>query len=122
MGGKETDISLTVEAIIASSCSTILIFFFFKSSIRELEDEKVWVTTLASFCWLSRIFERAWYYATTFSTCPFKERYEVGDPEVDLLGELIGKFDYYVLYPRNRKQKIAPPPCKEIMIKTLNLH
>ena len=32
-----------------------------------------------------------------------KERYEAGDPKVDLLGELFGKFDYYVLYPRTRK-------------------
>ena len=42
-----------------------------------------------------------------------KERYEAGDPEVDLLGELSGKFDYYVLYPRTRKQKIPAPPCKK---------
>ncbi|KAL0008817.1 hypothetical protein SO802_010319 [Lithocarpus litseifolius] len=41
-----------------------------------------------------------------------KERYEAGDPEVDLLGEPSGKFDYYVLYPRTRKQKIPPSPCK----------
>ena len=34
---------------IANSYSTILIFFF-KSSIREFEDEKVWVTTSAIFC------------------------------------------------------------------------
>ncbi|KAL4628338.1 hypothetical protein ACB092_05G230500 [Castanea dentata] len=43
-----------------------------------------------------------------------KERYEARDPEVDLLGEPSGRFDYYVLYPRSRKQK--PPslsPCKE---------
>ena len=32
-----------------------------------------------------------------------KERYEAGDPEVDLLGEPSGKFDYYVLYPRTKK-------------------
>ena len=42
-----------------------------------------------------------------------KERYEVGDPEVDLLGEPFGKFDYYVFYPRTRKQKPLLPPCKE---------
>ena len=38
--GKETDKSLTVEAIVANSCSTVLIFFF-KSLIKEFEDEKV---------------------------------------------------------------------------------
>ena len=32
-----------------------------------------------------------------------KERYEAGDPEVDLLGEPSGRFDYYVLYPRSKK-------------------
>ena len=43
-----------------------------------------------------------------------KERYEVGDPKVNLLGEPFTKFDYSVLYPRSRKQKIPPsPPCKE---------
>ena len=43
-----------------------------------------------------------------------KERYEAGDPEVDLLGKPSGKFDYYVLYPRTRKQKTPPsPPCAE---------
>ena len=57
MRGKETDIFLTVDTIVASFCSTILIFFF-KSSIREPKDEKVWVTTSANFCCLSRIFER----------------------------------------------------------------
>ena len=44
-----------------------------------------------------------------------KERYEAGDPEIDLLGEPSGKFDYYVLYLRTRKQ-ILPffsSPCKE---------
>ena len=47
-----------------------------------------------------------------------KERYEAGDSEVNLLGEPSGKFDYYVLYPRTRKQKTPPsPPCKEIMLK-----
>ena len=51
--GKETDKCLTVEAIVANSCSTVLIFFF-KSSIREFEDKKVWVTTSTIFCWLSR--------------------------------------------------------------------
>lgn len=29
-----------------------------------------------------------------------RERYEAGDPEVDLLGYPSGKFDFYVLYPR----------------------
>ena len=48
-----------------------------------------------------------------------KERYEAGDPEVDLLGEPFGKFDYYVLYPRTRKQTISSfPSCKE----NLNQH
>ena len=43
-----------------------------------------------------------------------KERYEAGDPEVDLLGEPSGKFDYYIFYPTTRKQKPqSPPPCKE---------
>ncbi|KAK9997964.1 hypothetical protein SO802_017567 [Lithocarpus litseifolius] len=32
-----------------------------------------------------------------------KERYEAGDPKVDLLGEFFGKFDYYVFYPRTKK-------------------
>ena len=32
-----------------------------------------------------------------------KERYEAGDPKVDLLGEPSGEFDYYVFYPRTRK-------------------
>ena len=41
-----------------------------------------------------------------------KERYEAGDPEVDLLGEPSGKFDYYVLYPRIKKQ-IFPSSSKE---------
>ena len=57
-----------------------------------------------------------------------RERYEAGDPEVDLLGEPSGKFDYYVLYPRTQKQKFFHfPSCKEpspkkTMTKTLNLH
>ena len=47
-----------------------------------------------------------------------KERYEAGDSEVNLLGEPFGKFDYYVLYPRTRKQKTPPsPPCKETVLK-----
>ena len=50
-----------------------------------------------------------------------KERYEAGDPEVDLLGEPSGKFDYYVLYPRSKKQ-ISPSPSKKITTKTRNLH
>ena len=35
-----------------------------------------------------------------------KERYEAEDPEVDLLGEPSGRFDYYVLYPRSKKQTL----------------
>ena len=69
--GKETDKFLTVEAIVATFRSTILIFFF-KSSTKEFEDEKVWVTTSAIFCWLSIIFERTWFCAIAFSTCQFK--------------------------------------------------
>ena len=42
-----------------------------------------------------------------------KERYEAGDPEVDLLGEPSGKFDYYVFNHRTRKQKPQLPLCKE---------
>lgn len=30
------------------------------------------------------------------------ERYKAGDPEVGLLGEPSGKFDYYVLYPKSK--------------------
>lgn len=30
------------------------------------------------------------------------ERYQAGDPEVGLLGEPSGKFDYYVLYPKTK--------------------
>ncbi|KAK4599154.1 hypothetical protein RGQ29_009283 [Quercus rubra] len=41
-----------------------------------------------------------------------KERYEAGDPEVDILGEPSGRFDYYILYPRSKKQ-ISPSPSKE---------
>ena len=39
-----------------------------------------------------------------------KERYEVGDPKVDLLREPLGKFNFYVLYPRTKKQKPPPTP------------
>jgi len=42
-----------------------------------------------------------------------KERYEASDPEVDLLGESLGKFHFYVSYPRTRKQKPKFPPNKE---------
>lgn len=35
-----------------------------------------------------------------------RERYEKGDPEVDLLGEPTGKFEYYVLYSK-RKAPVA---------------
>ena len=41
-----------------------------------------------------------------------KERYEAGDLEVDLLGEPSGKFDYYVLYLRTKKQ-ISPSSAKK---------
>ena len=41
MKGKETYMSLTVDAIVASSCSIILIFFFLKSLNRESKDERV---------------------------------------------------------------------------------
>ena len=47
-----------------------------------------------------------------YSQQKLKERYEAGDPEVDLLGEPSGKFDYYVLYPRTKKQT-SPSSCKE---------
>ena len=44
-----------------------------------------------------------------------RERYKAGVPEVDLLGEPSEKFDYYVLYPRTRRQASpSSPPCKEI--------
>ena len=69
--GKETDISLIVDAIVASSCSTILIRFF-KSLIRESEDDKVCVTASTNLCWLLRNFYRAWFCATAFSICQFK--------------------------------------------------
>ena len=42
-----------------------------------------------------------------------KERYEAGDPEVDLLGEPSGRFDYYVLYPRSKKQTFPSPSKKD---------
>ena len=35
-----------------------------------------------------------------------RERYEKGDPEVDLLGKPTGKFEYYVLYSK-RKAPVA---------------
>ncbi|XP_065628932.1 uncharacterized protein LOC136067262 [Quercus suber] len=44
----------------------------------------------------------------------FKERYEAGDSAVDLLGEPSRKFDYYVLYPKTKKQTPAYfSPSKE---------
>ena len=43
----------------------------------------------------------------------FKERYEAGDPEVDLLGEPSGRFDYYVLYPKSKKQTFPSPSKKD---------
>lgn len=43
-----------------------------------------------------------------------QERYEAGDPEVDLLGEPSGKFDYYVLYS---KSKPSPPTTSFVMPK-----
>ena len=51
--------------MVSNSFSTALIFFF-KSSIRVLEDEKVWLTASAIFCWLSKIFERTLFCATNF--------------------------------------------------------
>lgn len=39
----------------------------------------------------------------------FRERYEAGDPEVDLLGEPSGKFDYYVLYSRSKPSFSTTP-------------
>ncbi|WP_375618967.1 hypothetical protein [Bartonella sp. AC134YNZD] len=44
-----------------------------------------------------------------------KERYEAGDPEVGLLGEPSGKFDYYVLYPRreNPTELLEEPSQQE---------
>ena len=69
--GKETNVSLTMNAIVASSCFTFLIFFF-KSLVRDSDDENVCVTTFANFCWLSRIFKRAWFWAIEFSACQFK--------------------------------------------------
>lgn len=38
-----------------------------------------------------------------------RERYEAGDPEVDLLGEPSGKFDYYVLYSRSKPSFSTTP-------------
>lgn len=40
-----------------------------------------------------------------------QERYEAGDPEVGLLGDPSGKFDYYVLYPKKiTSSRDALPP------------
>lgn len=41
-----------------------------------------------------------------------QDRYEQGDPEVGLLGEPSGKFDYFVLYPKSRPDfdPIFPTP------------
>ena len=47
----------------------------------------------------------------------FKERYGAGDPEVNLVGEPSRKFDYYVLYPRTKKQKTQSSPGKETIPK-----
>nr|GEW47674.1 reverse transcriptase domain, viral movement protein [Tanacetum cinerariifolium] len=52
-----------------------------------------------------------------------KKRYEKGDPTVGLLGEPLGKFDYYVLYPKAEPSQppsphkppptiTSPPPLK----------
>jgi len=49
-----------------------------------------------------------------------KKRYEAGDPNVGLLGEPSGKFDYYVLYgepsksetPNPKPARYKPPPTK----------
>ena len=47
------------------------------------------------------------------------ERYAKGDPKVDLLGELSGKSDYYVSYPRSKDRKNPPfsfplPTCEHL--------
>ena len=41
-----------------------------------------------------------------------QQRYEKGDPEVDLLGEPSGKFDYYVLYLKKIVQTWKPIPVE----------
>ncbi|GKE26094.1 hypothetical protein Tco_1441478, partial [Tanacetum coccineum] len=41
-----------------------------------------------------------------------KRRYEKGDPTVGLLGEPLGKFDYYVLYPKAEPSQPPSPPHK----------
>ena len=41
-----------------------------------------------------------------------QQRYEKGDLEVDLLGESLGKFDYYVLYPKRTTQTWKPVPVE----------
>ncbi|GJZ14295.1 hypothetical protein Tco_0549525 [Tanacetum coccineum] len=41
-----------------------------------------------------------------------KTRYEKGDPTVRLLGEPLGKFDYYVLYPKAEPSQPLSPPYK----------
>ena len=58
-----------------------------------------------------------------------KERYEAGDPEVDLLGEPSGKFDYYVFYPgpKNRNPSLLllhakNPSLNKILNMSPNLH
>lgn len=46
-----------------------------------------------------------------------KQRYEAGDPEVGLLGDPSGKFDYYVLYPKHSgrpSDPILPPTSSQI--------
>lgn len=64
-----------------------------------------------------------------------QDRYEKGDPEVGLLGEPSGKFDFYVLYPKNRpdfdpifptpppddwgEKPSPPPPSTYIPVDTL---
>ncbi|XP_058078578.1 vegetative cell wall protein gp1-like [Magnolia sinica] len=44
-----------------------------------------------------------------------KRRYEDGDPDVGLLGESSGKFDYYVLYPKKKPVTTPPPTCKPLL-------
>ena len=54
-----------------------------------------------------------------------QRRYENGDPEVDLLGEPSGKFDYYVLYPKKPSKPVPtnsevsspplPPPKPDLL-------
>ena len=56
-----------------------------------------------------------------------KERYEAGDPKVDLLGESSGKFHFYVSYPRTKKKtpnslQIKNPSPYTMLTKSPNHH